>query len=74
MTTISLNLSDDESALINSYVTAKNLNLSSFIKELVLTKIEEDFEPDENRVAAARARLKSEKIYAQDEVWKMLGV
>ena len=46
MSTISLRVSNDENKLIQNYVAANNLNLSSFIRNLVLDKIEADMKLD----------------------------
>ena len=72
MSTISLRVSDEENKLIQNYVSANNLNLSSFI--LVLDKIEEDMKLDEDRILRARALMEKEKIYDHTEVWKELGI
>jgi hypothetical protein len=74
MSTISLRVSDEENKLIQNYVAANNLNLSSFIRSLVLDKIEEDMKLDEDRILRARALLKKEKTYDHTEVWKELGI
>ena len=59
MSTISLRVSDEENKLIQNYVSANNLNLSSFIRNLVLTKIEEDIKLDEDRILRARALMEN---------------
>lgn len=74
MSTISLRVSDEENKLIQNYVSANNLNLSSFIRNLVLDKIEEDMKLDEDRILRARALMEKEKIYDHTEVWKELGI
>lgn len=74
MSTISLRVSDDENKLIQSYVAANNLNLSSFIRDLVLDKIEDDMKLDEERILKARELAKKEKVYDHTEVWQELGV
>ena len=74
MSTISLRVSDEENKLIQNYVSANNLNLSSFIRNLVLEKIEEDMKLDEDRILRARALMEKEKIYDHTEVWKELGI
>lgn len=74
MSTISLRVSEDENKLIQTYVAANNLNLSSFIRNLVLDKIEDDMKLDEERILHARALSKKEKIYDHNEVWKELGL
>lgn len=74
MSTISLRVSNDENKLIQNYVAANNLNLSSFIRNLVLDKIEADMKLDETRILHARDLLKKEKTYDHTEVWKELGI
>ena len=74
MSTISLRVSDEENKLIQNYVSANNLNLSSFIRNLVLDKIEEDMKLDEDRILRAHALMEKEKVYDHTEVWKELGI
>ena len=74
MSTISLRVSDEENKLIQAYVTANNLNLSSFIRDVVLEKIEDDMRLDEARILKARELMKKEKVYDHEDVWKELGV
>ena len=54
MSTISLRVSDHENQLIQAYVAANNLNTSSFIRDLVIDKIEEDMSLDEARILKAQ--------------------
>ena len=42
MNTISLRMNDDETKLLRDYVSVNNLNMSKFIRDLVLDKIEDD--------------------------------
>ena len=74
MSTISLRVSEEENKFIQAYVSANHLNLSSFIREAVLEKIEDDMKLDEARILHARELLKKEKVYDHEEVWKELGV
>ena len=74
MATISIRVSDDESTLIHEYVSANGLNMSQFIREAILDKIEGDFELDEDRILSALERSKKEKSYDHTEAWKMLDV
>lgn len=74
MSTISLRVSDDENKLIQNYVAVNNLNLSSFIRNLVLDKIEDDMKLDESRILHARELMKKEKVYDHEDVWKELNV
>lgn len=74
MTTISLRVNDDESKLIHDYVSVNQLNMSQFIRDAVLDKIENDLDLDEDRILYAFEKAKQEKTYDHTEVWKMLGV
>lgn len=74
MSTISLRVSDHENQLIQAYVAANNLNTSSFIRDLVIDKIEEDMSLDEARILKAQELLHKERVYDQAEVWKALGI
>jgi uncharacterized protein (DUF1778 family) len=74
VTTISLNVDDDESKLIHDYVSVNKLNMSQFIQDAVLDKIESDFELDETCILDAFKKAQHENKYDHTEVWKMLGV
>jgi hypothetical protein len=74
MNTISLRMNDDETKLLRDYVSINNLNMSKFIRDLVLDKIEEDLSLDEERILKAHEKAKHEKKYDHTEVWKMLGI
>ena len=74
MTTISLRVNDDESKLIHDYVSVNQLNMSQFIRDAVLDKIENDLDLDEDRILYAFEKAKQETTYDHTEVWKMLGV
>ena len=74
MATISLRLNDEDAKLVQEYVAANDLNLSSFVRELILDKIEDDLALDEERIINARTRAANEESYDHTEVWKKLGV
>ena len=74
MSTISVRVNDDESKLIHEYVSVNKLNLSQFLRETILDKIEEDLKMDEERILQAQKKSKDEKKYDHTEVWKLLGV
>lgn len=74
MNTISLRLNDEDTKLLRDYVSVNNLNMSKFIRELVLDKIEEDLSLDEKRILRAHEKAKAEKKYDHTEVWEMLGI
>ena len=58
---ITLRVSEDEEKLIKEYVSINNLNLSSFIRELVLDKIEEDLCLNEERILEAVNNARKEE-------------
>lgn len=74
MKTISLRVSDDESKMIHEYVSINHLNMSQFIREAILDKIEEDLQLDEQRILMAQERAKTEEKYDHTQVWEMLDV
>ena len=74
MSTISLRLSDEESKLIQSYVNVNGLNLSSFIRETVLDRIEDDYGMDEQRILAALSQAEKEPRHELADAWEALGV
>ncbi len=74
MATISLRVNDDESKLIHDYVSVNKLNMSQFICDAVLDKIESDFDLDETRILDALNKSEQENKYDHTEVWKILGV
>lgn len=74
MSSISLRVSDDELQLIRNYAAANSLNLSSFIRGVVLDAIEDDLSLDADRILAARDQAHREKIYSHDEAWAEIGV
>lgn len=74
MNTISLRMNDEEAKLLRDYVSVNNLNMSQFIRELIIDKLEEEFELDEARILHAYQKAKNEKKYDHTEVWEILGV
>lgn len=74
MATISLRMNDDELSLLQSYVAANKLNMSAFIREAVLDRIEDDFALDDERILRARETARKEKTYSFEEAWEEIGV
>lgn len=74
MSTISVRVSPEDNKLIHEYASANNLNLSQFIRDAVMDKIEDDLSLDEERILNALKRSKTEKRYSHEEVWDILGV
>lgn len=74
MNTISLRMNDEDAKLLRDYVTVNKLNMSQFVRELIMDKLEEEFELDETRILNAHKKAKREKKYDHTEVWEILGV
>ena len=74
MATISFRLSDDEAKLIKEYVSINKLNLSDFIRETLIDRIEEDMQINEEKIIKAIEAIETDKVYDAEEVWKILGV
>lgn len=74
MSTISARVSPEDNKLIHEYTSANNLNLSQFIRDAVVDKIEDDLSLDEERILNALNRSKTEKRYSHEEVWDILEV
>lgn len=74
MNTISLRMNDEDVKLLRDYVSVNKLNMSQFIRDLILDKLEEEFELDEERILHAHEKAKNEKKYDHTEVWEILGV
>lgn len=74
MNTISLRMNDEDVKLLRDYVSVNKLNMSQFIRDLILDKLEEEFELDEERILHAHEKAKNEKKYDHTEVWEMLGI
>lgn len=74
MSTISLRLNEEDYRLIQNYVGINHLNLSSFAREAIMEKVEQDLALDEDRILSARTRALHEASYDHTEVWKELGI
>lgn len=77
MSSVSVRLNDDEYKLIHDYVKINNLNLSQFIREVVLDHIEDDLEMSKEfteRVLAAKEEVRNGKVYTFEEARKELGI
>lgn len=73
MNTIAFHISDEENKLIHEYILKHGLDLSAFLREIVLDRIEDDMPMDTDRILAARQALSHEKVYDHADVWKELG-
>ena len=74
MATITLRVNEQENKFIKDYVKINNYNLSSFIRDIVLDRIEDDLKVDEKKILSALRKSKNEKTYSHNEVWEELGL
>ena len=77
MTTISLRIDDDDKKLIDEYVKLKHLNLSEFIRNTILEKIEDEMQMSEQFVkelVKAKEDAKNERLFTLEEACKELGI
>lgn len=74
MATISLRLSNEEELLIRNYVKMHKMNLSEFIRDTILNKIEDDLKIDEERIIKSLEEAKKGKVYTSAEAWEMLNL
>ena len=47
MNTISLRMNEEDTKLLRDYVSVNKLNMSQFIRELIMDKLEEEFDHTE---------------------------
>lgn len=69
--TISLRLSDTDTALIKKYAELHNLTVSELIRQTIMERIEEEFDLAAYEKAIAEYR-ENPVTYSHDEVRKML--
>lgn len=74
MSIISLRMKDEDMDLLKQYVKVNNLNLSEFIRNTILDKIEDDLRINEERILRAWEEAKKEKGISHEDLWKELGV
>ena len=74
MATISLRVNDDDLKLLQEYVAVNGLNMSAFIREAVMDRIEDDLSLDEERILKAREQAHQEKVYSFEKAWAEIGV
>ncbi|AJC92181.1 toxin-antitoxin system, antitoxin component [Campylobacter subantarcticus LMG 24377] len=70
MRTISLRISDQEDILLKEYLAINNLQLSKFIRDTILEKIEDELNLDENKILISLKEAKKDNIYSFEEVFK----
>ena len=72
MSTVSLRLNDKDDSLIRKFAELHNMDLSSFIRQAVLEKIEDEY--DLELFDRIWEEIKEEPAYTLEEVEKELGL
>ena len=73
MPTLSLRMEKEDLELLKEYSNINNLNMSSFVRNLILDKIYDEItEEDEKRILRRWKNSKSEKNSSAEEVFKRL--
>ena len=73
MPTLSLRMEKEDLELLKEYSNINNLNMSSFVRNLILDKIYDEItEEDEKRILKRWKNSKSEKTASAEEVFKRL--
>ncbi len=75
MPTLSLRMEKEDLEFLKEYSSINNLNMSSFVRNLILDKIYDEItEEDEKRILRRLENSKSEKTASAEEVFKRLGL
>ena len=75
MPTLSLRMEKEDLEFLKEYASINNLNMSSFVRNLILDKIYDEItEEDEKRILKRWENSKSEKTASAEEVFKRLGL
>lgn len=74
MATISLRLDEKDYKTLQDYATTNNLSLSSFIRETVMDRIEDELKMDEKYILKEYKKSFKETTVDSQEVWKKLNV
>lgn len=74
MSTVSFRLDEEDYKSLQDYVSANNLNLSSFIRDTIMKKIEDDLKINEKYILNACKKSFKEPSYDIDETWKILDI
>ena len=73
MPTLSLRMEKEDLEFLKEYSSINNLNMSSFVRNLILDKIYDEItEEDEKRILKRWENSKSEKTASAEEVFKRL--
>ena len=73
MPTLSLRMEKEDLEFLKEYSNMNNLNMSSFVRNLILDKIYDEItEEDEKRILKRWKNSKSEKTASAEEVFRRL--
>ena len=73
MPTLSLRMEKEDLEFLKEYSNINNLNMSSFVRNLILDKIYDEItEEDEKRILKRWEKSKTEKTDSAEEVFKRL--
>ena len=73
MPTLSLRMEKEDLEFLKEYSSINNINMSSFVRNLILDKIYDEItEEDEKRILRRWENSKSEKTASAEEVFKRL--
>ena len=73
MPTLSLRMEKEDLEFLKEYSNINNINMSSFVRNLILHKIYDEItEEDEKRILKRWENSKSEKTASAEEVFKRL--
>ena len=73
MPTLSLRMEKEDLEFLKEYSNINNINMSSFVRNLILDKIYDEItEEDEKRILKRLENSKSEKTASAEEVFKRL--
>ena len=73
MPTLSLRMEKEDLEFLKEYSNMNNLNMSSFVRNLILDKIYDEItEEDEKRILKRWKNSKSEKTVSAEEVFRRL--
>ncbi|VWL89644.1 DUF6290 family protein [Oceanivirga miroungae] len=75
MAVLSLRLEEEDLKLVKEYTKINNINMSSFVRSLILDKIYDDIdEVEEKRIYKVWQDSKNQKKYSAESVFEELGI
>lgn len=74
MATISVRMNEEDMKTLKEYIQIHNLNLSDFIRNTVLDKIEDDLKMNEDKILKAWEESREEEGIPLEKMMKRLGL